>query len=338
MTRLPRFAALALPLLVAAAVPDSAETEIGPDYADAPGMAPVPAARMGTLHAFVMRSEESTLYPGIRQLQNDVTARRDQWGNRIAAPAEQQSEPAPYRREVFVYLPAGTRPGALLPFMVVQDGAGYAARVALALDGLIAARRVPAMAAVLIQSGGGDAQGSERGLEYDTLSGRYAEFVEREVLPRVEKLYDVRLRRDAMGRATMGASSGAAAAFTMAWYHPEWYRRVLSYSGTFVNQQSPVNPESPRGAWEYHATLIPNSPPRPIRIWMEVGDKDLHFDDPEQSWHNWPLANRRMADALKAKGYTYRYVLAKGGLHSDARVVAATLPAAIEWLWADYKP
>lgn len=112
---------------------------------------------------------------------------------------------------------------------------------------------------------------------------------------------------------------------------------MLSYSGTFVNQQSPVNPATPRGAWEYHATLIPNARAKPIRIWMEVGDRDLHFDDPEASWHNWPLANRRMADALKAKGYTYRFVLAKGGLHSDARVVGQTLPGAIEWLWADYK-
>lgn len=313
------------------------EVEIGPGYTDAPEMAVDPAGPKGTLHAFVMRSEDSKLYPGIRQLQNEVTARRDAWGNRIAAPAEQQSEAAPYRREVFVYLPAGTKKGALLPFMVVQDGAGYAARVAMALDRLIAAKRVPAMAAVLIQSGGGDAQGSQRGLEYDTLSGRYAEFVESEVLPRVERNYGIRLRRDSMGRATMGASSGAAAALTMAWTHPEWYRRVLSYSGTFVNQQSPVDPVSPRGAWEYHATLIPGAPAKPIRIWMEVGEKDLHFDDPEESWHNWPLANRRMAAVLKAKGYSYRFVWAKGGTHSDARVVGATLPGAIEWLWADYR-
>lgn len=208
-------------LLLAGAAQAQDESEIGPDYADAPEMAVDPARPMGSLHGFVMRSEASTLYPGIRQLQNDVTARRDQWGNRIAAPADQQSEPAPYRREVFVYLPAGTRKDELLPFMVVQDGGGYAARVALALDSLIVAHRVPRMAAVLIQSGGGDAQGSERGLEYDTLSGRYAEFVESEVLPLVERNYGIRLRRDPMGRATMGASSGAAAAFSMAWYHPE---------------------------------------------------------------------------------------------------------------------
>jgi enterochelin esterase-like enzyme len=284
-----------------------------------------------------MRSEESKLYPGIRQLQNDVTARRDAYGNRIAAPADQQSEPAPYRREVYVYLPAGTKPGALLPFMVVQDGPGYAARVALALDSLIAQHRVPAMAAILIQSGGGDAQGSERGLEYDTLSGRYAEFVESEVLPRVEANYRIRLRRDPDDRATMGGSSGAAAAWSMAWFHPEWYRRVLSYSGTFVNQQSPADPATPEGAWDYHAHLIPENPAKPIRIWMQVGEKDLHWNDPESTFHNWPLANARMAAALKAKGYTYRYVFSKDAVHVDPRVVAETLPGAIEWLWADYK-
>jgi enterochelin esterase-like enzyme len=331
-------ALLAAPLLLLIAAQDSAvETTDGPTYTDAPEMAVNPAQPMGTLHAFVMRSEESKLYPGIRQLQNDVTARRDAFGNRIAAPENQQSEPAPYRRDVFVYLPAGTKPGALLPFMVVQDGPGYAARVAAALDSLIAQHRVPAMAAILIASGGGDAQGSQRGLEYDTLSGRYAEFVESEVLPRVEKNYRIRLRRDPGGRATMGGSSGAAAAWSMAWFHPEWYRRVLSYSGTFVNQQSPVDPATPEGAWDYHAHLIPESPRKPIRIWMQVGEKDLHWGDPESTFHNWPMANARMTAVLKAKGYTYRYVFSRDGAHVDPRAVAETLPGAIEWLWADYK-
>jgi enterochelin esterase family protein len=331
-------ALLAAPLLLLVAAQDSAvETTDGPDYHDAPEMAVDPARPMGTLHAFVMRSEESAIYPGIRQFQNDVTARRDAFGNRIAAPESQQSEPAPYRRDVFVYLPAGTKPGALLPFMVVQDGPGYAARVSAALDSLIAQLRVPAMAAILIASGGGDAQGSQRGLEYDTLSGRYAEFVESEVLPRVEKNYHIRLRRDPDGRATMGGSSGAAAAWSMAWFHPEWYRRVLSYSGTFVNQQSPVDAATPEGAWDYHAHLIPDSSRKPIRIWMQVGEKDLHWGDPESTFHNWPMANARMAAALKAKGYTYRYVFSKDGAHVDPRVVAETLPGAIEWLWGDYK-
>lgn len=331
-------ALLAAPLLLLIAAQDGAvETTDGPEYHDAPEMAVNPARPMGSLHAFVMRSEESTIYPGIRQLQNEVTARRDAHGNRIAAPENQQSEPAPYRRDVFVYLPAGTKPDALLPFMVVQDGPGYAARVSAALDSLIAQHRVPAMAAILIASGGGDAQGSQRGLEYDTLSGRYAEFVESEVLPRVEKNYHIRLRRDPMGRATMGGSSGAAAAWSMAWYHPEWYRRVLSYSGTFVNQQSPVNAATPEGAWDYHAHLIPESPAKPIRIWMQVSEHDLHWDDPEETFHNWPMANARMAAVLKAKGYAYRYVFSKDAVHVDPRVVAETLPGAIEWLWADYK-
>ena len=122
----------------------------------------------------------------------------------------------------------------------------------------------------------------------------------------------------------------------MAWRHPERYRRVLSYSGTYVNQQSPADPESPRGAWEYHATLIPRAVRKPLRIWMEVGEKDLHADDPEETWHNWPLANRRMAAALAAKGYPYRFTFSLDGRHADPRVLEQTLPAALEWLWQGY--
>jgi enterochelin esterase family protein len=324
-------------MLLGAAGPAGAdELHIAPPYRDAPEMAASPDVPHGTFHSFIMRSAESRIYPGIRQLDNETTRRRDAYDNRLAAPAERESEPAPYRREVFVYIPAGYRPGTEAPLLVVQDGREYAARVAAALDSLIAAHRVPAIAAVLIQSGGGDAQGSERGLEYDTVSGRYAEFVESEVLPQVTRLYGVRFTRDPEGRASMGGSSGAAAAFSMAWFHPEWYRRVLSYSGTYVNQASPADPATPHGAWDYAARLIPERARKPIRIWMEVGERDLHWQDPEGSFHNWPLANDRMSAALKVKAYDYRYVVAANAGHVDADVVMQTLPGALEWLWHGY--
>ena len=179
-------------------------------------------------------------------------------------------------------------------------------------------------------------QGSERGLEYDTVSGVYTSFIETEVLPRITKEYGVVFTKDPEGRATMGGSSGAACAFTMAWFHPELYRRVLSYSGTYVNQQSPQSPTSPRGAWEYHATYIPHSPPKPIRIWMHVSERDNRNSDAEETWRNWVLANERMAAALKAKGYKYQYVYSRDSGHVDRAVVAQTLPGALEWLWKDY--
>jgi len=190
------------------------------------------------------------------------------------------------------------------------------------------------MIAVMIQNGGGDGRGSERGLEYDTVSGKYAEFVEKEVLPEVENRCQVKLTHDPNGRATMGGSSGAACAFTMAWFHPDLYRRVLSYSGTFVNQQSPFNRSSPRGAWEYHEHLIPQSDAKPIRIWMEVGDHDLDFD--EASYHNWVMANQNMAAVLKTKGYHYEFDFAKNAGHVDRKVVGQTLPDALLWLWEGY--
>ena len=66
----------------------------------------------------------------------------------------------------------------------------------------------------------------------------------------------------------MGGSSGGSAALIMAWYHPDLYHRVLTYSGTFVNQQWPPNPETPHGAWEFHEHLIPEQP----------GQADSHLD------------------------------------------------------------
>ena len=156
-----------------------------------------------------------------------------------------------------------------------------------ALDSLIAEHKLPVMIAISIGNGGGDAQGSERGLEYDTMSGRYAEFVENEVLPRVESEAHVKLTHDPDGRATMGGSSGGSCALIMAWYHPELYHRVLTYSGTFVNQQWPYDPKSPHGAWEFHETPDSRKPAKPIRIWMEVGDRDLSTPTRCATMHDW---------------------------------------------------
>jgi enterochelin esterase-like enzyme len=201
---------------------------------------------------------------------------------------------------------------------------------------MIADHRLPVMVAVMIDSGGGDAQGSQRGLEYDTVSGAYAAFIETEVLPRITRDYHVTFTKNPEGRMTMGGSSGGAAAFTMAWFRPDLYRRVLTYSGTYVNQQSPLNLASPHGAWEYHEHFIAQSRAKPLRLWMEVGENDLRSHDEEATLHNWVLANQRMAAALKAKRYHYLFVFAEGAGHVDGRVVGQTLPQALEWVWKGY--
>jgi enterochelin esterase-like enzyme len=174
-------------------------------------------------------------------------------------------------------------------------------------------------------------------LEYDTVSGRYAEFVETEVLPRVEAEAGVKLTRDPDGRATMGGSSGGACALSMAWFHPELYHRVLSYSGTFVNQQWPSDPALPHGAWEFHERFIPQSPAKLLRIWMEVGDRDLL--DPNSmrdNMHDWVVANERMASALAGKRYHYQFLFARNAGHTDRAVKRQTLAEALQYLWNDY--
>jgi iron(III)-enterobactin esterase len=305
-------------LLLAASHARAAENDpitIGPDYTNAPELTVKDAVPRGAVHEFTMKSEESKVYPGIAKHKQGVV---------------------PYERKVWVYVPQQYVPGTPAPFIIAQDGGGYAKVLPPILDNMINEHRLPAMIAIMINSGGGDAQGSERGLEYDTVSGKYADFVEAEVLPRIEKDYHVTLTKDPEGRATMGGSSGGAAAFTMAWFRPDRYRKVLTYSGTYVNQQSPRNPESPHGAWEYHEHLIPQSDRKPIRVWLEVSENDNGANRDEASLHNWVLANQRMAAALKAKGYTYRFVFAKAAKHTDGRVTRQTLPAALKWLWQGY--
>lgn len=301
---------------------------LGPTHEPAPEMIVQEGVPQGTVYNFTMESADSKFYPGIAREPNTFP-RPDP-----ADPAKLliASHPAPYTRKVAVYVPKQYVPGTVAPFIVGADGPDKA--LFTALDNLIAQKRLPVMIAISIGNGSGDGQGSERGLEYDTMSGRYAEFVEKEVLPLVEKQYNVKLTNDPEGRATMGGSSGGSCALIMAWYHPELYHRVLTYSGTYVNQQWPLNPQSPHGAWEFHENLIPNSPVKPLRIWMEVGDRD-NFST-RDNLHDWVVANENMAKVLAAKGYHYQFVFARNAGHTDRTVKQQTLPEALEYVWQGY--
>ena len=305
---------------------------LGPTHAAAPESLPQTGVPQGTIVEITMTSADSKRYPGIMR---DPGPLGTPDPNDPAKLLVTTSHPAPWTRKVTVYVPQQYTPGTPAPFIVGADGPDRL--LFTVLDNLIAEHKLPVMVAISISNGGGDAQGSERGLEYDTMSGLYAEWVENEVLPLVEAQAHVKLTHDPDGRATTGGSSGGSCALIMAWYHPEWYHRVLTYSGTYVNQQWPNNAAAPHGAWEFHEHFIPDLPAKPIRLWMEVGDRDLYNPNVmRDNMHDWVLANELMAKVLAAKGYHYQFVFAENAGHVDRAVRQQTLPEALEYLWQGY--
>ena len=347
---------------------------IGPTHTAAPEVAARDGIPHGKLYSFTISSAESTIFnPGVIR-DDPANCRNGSVNSASTAPGDRSdmivttSHPGVWKRTIDVYVPAQYTPGSEAPFIVFGDGGAtgsYPGRDLFnAIDSLVAQQRVPAMIAIGIAAGGQDAQGSERGREYDTVSGAYAEWIEREVLPLVEKNSGAKLTKDPEGRATMGISSSGAAAFTMAWFHPELYHRVLAYSPTMVNQQWPHDPSLRGGAWEYHsewagpavpvlsvtvnavtpteqgtgAPLIAAAATKPIRFWFEVGDGDLFYPvaNIADGMHDWVLASERMAKVLQAKGYHYQFVFARHAAHVDRPTVAQTLPAALEWVWQGY--
>jgi enterochelin esterase family protein len=263
-------------------------------------------------------------------------------------------KPVREARTISVYVPAAYRDGDEAPILVMQDGPSRLNLVRNALDNLTISsdpeRRLPAFIAIAVQNGGDDSKGSERGLEYDTLSDRYARFIHEEVLPAV--LSDETIRaaypkiaftENPWGRAAFGCSSGGAAALTMGWFRPDLFRRLITYSGTFVDQQDDDAPEEsmyPLGAWEYHSSmkLIENSEKKPLRIFTHVSENDNGAGRPEESYHNWVMANQRTAAALQAKGYDYRFVFSKATKHCDKTVFEQTLADTLVWMWRGYQP
>src|SRR5678815_3925662 len=255
-------------------------------------------------------------------------------------------------RKIFVYVPAAYKDGTAAPLLIIHDGPGQLGLVRHALDNLTISkdpkRKLPPFIAIAVENGGNDGKNSERGLEYDTMSDRLARFINDEVLPAALANADIKaaypklaLTRNPWGRAVIGCSSGGAAALTMGWFRPDLFRRVIAYSGTFVDQQDDDAPDEakfPLGAWEYHSSmkLIEKSEAKPLRIFTHVSENDLRAKDPESTYHNWVMAGERTAAALKAKGYQQRFVFTRGTGHCDGRVFQQTLAETLVWIWRGY--
>jgi enterochelin esterase-like enzyme len=256
-------------------------------------------------------------------------------------------------RKIFVYIPAAYKDGTAAPLMVIHDGPGPLNLVRNALDNLTISkdpnRKLPAFIAIAVENGGNDGKNSQRGLEYDTMSDRLARFINDEVLPAVLANPEIKaaypklaFTSNPWGRGVIGCSSGGAAALSMGWFRPDLFRRIVAYSGTFVDQQDDDAPEEakfPLGAWEYHSgmKLIENTERKPLRIFTHVSENDLRAKDPESSYHNWVMAGERTAAALKAKGYHHRYVFSKGTGHCDGKVFQHTLADTLVWLWRGWR-
>jgi enterochelin esterase-like enzyme len=265
---------------------------------------------------------------------------------------EPEKKPVRKDRKVFVYVPAAYQDGSKAPVLVIHDGPGQLKLVSNALDNLTISkepnRKLPAFIAIAVENGGNDGKNSERGLEYDTMSDRLARFINDEVFPSVLNNPEIKAAYPRLaftdnpwGRAVMGCSSGGAAALTMGWFRPDLFRRLIAYSGTFVDQQDDDAPEEakyPLGAWEYHSgmKLLEASEKKPLRIFTHVSEKDLRPNDEEGTHHNWVMAGQRTAAALKAKGYQHRFVFSQNTGHCDRRVFEQTLADTLAWVWRGY--
>jgi len=259
------------------------------------------------------------------------------------------------KSEYWIYVPAEYDPKVPAALMVFQDGGWYTDRdgnnpVLNVIDNLIAQKKIPVMISVFINPGDiTDSPGtptyafvkaysdkwhrtlkdSMRSTLYDTVSDRYVRFLRDEVLADVETKYNI--RKDAYSHAITGLSSGGICSFNAAWQMPDQFSRVISWIGSFESIQWKEDPKVPDGGQDY-PTKILREPRRNIRVWLQDGSNDLEID----RYGSWPLANLRMANALKMKGYDFHFSFGRGTHNSGQG--AAEFPAEMIWLWRDYDP
>jgi enterochelin esterase-like enzyme len=243
-----------------------------------------------------------------------------------------------------VYVPAQYNPATAASLMIFQDGQAWLRmtgdiRAPYVFDNLIYRREIPVTIVVFINPGRLPGQpvatGSEWGdhssnrpQEYNALDDKYAKVVVDELLPVINQRYNISKNPD--DHAIGGASSGAIAAFTVAWHRPDQFHKVLSTVGSFVNI---------RGGDAY-PELIRGADAKPIRVYLLDGVNDNRGlrtkqpgspYDPRWDWH---ALNIRMQSALKDKGYDVNYCWGIGP-HSQ-NMAGAMLPEMLRWLWRDY--
>jgi len=244
---------------------------------------------------------------------------------------------APWESKVFentirdwsIYVPAQydeTEPASL---MVFQDGDRFRDvkgrwRVPVVLDNLIAKGEMPPTIAVFINPGhdkskprGPKVKPSNRSFEYDGLGDRYSRFLLEEILPEIEKRYNI--SKDPKMRAIGGSSSGAICAFSVAWERPELFQKVYSNVGSFTNLCG----------GDVYPSLVRKTDPKSIRVYMSDTSGDV-----DNAFGSWPLANQQMASALKYMGYDIRFDWAEGYDH-NADFGGSQFPEAMKWLWRD---
>ncbi len=259
------------------------------------------------------------------------------------------------KSDYWIYVPAQYDAKTPAALMVFQDGSGYTNRngnnpALNVIDNLIAQKKIPVMICVFINPGDiADAPGtptynfvkgysekwhrtikdSMRSTLYDTVSDRYARFLNDEILADVEARYNI--RRDAYSRAITGLSSGGICSFNAAWYKPENFSRVITWIGSFTAIQWKEDPNNPDGGQDYPEKVL-REPKRNIRVWLQDGSEDQEND----RYGSWPLANIRLANALKLHNYDVHFSFGKGTHNSGHG--AAEFPAEMAWLWRDYDP
>ena len=142
---------------------------IGPEYTMDPDLTDLGNPK-GKFFQFSMPLADSQIYRG-----DDATL--------------DLKKPVRKERKIFVYVPAAYKDGTEAPILVMHDGPSQFNLVRNALDNLTVSkdpnRKLPAFIAIGVENGGDDSYGSQRGLEYDTMSDRLARFINDEVLPAV---------------------------------------------------------------------------------------------------------------------------------------------------------
>lgn len=279
------------------------------------------------------------------------------------------SKPEAYKRQLEVLVPEGLDTSKESPFMIFLDGlmfeqlgqiapffrqlrkfcgcccrgAGGPTHDAISfiytMDNLFKEKQLEPMVCIFLNPGPQDEHciwGTQRNLEYDTVSNKFTDFVEQEVLPFINEKCGVKLTTNPDQRAVMGMSSGGTAAITMGLTGR--FTRILGNSASCVNLNYPYNPEAPLGGWDYHSgkELIKNKDKvEGLRVALFSNELDMWYQSDVKHNFNWVAASLRTAKALKEKGYACLHIFVKQGIHVDPRSMAQCFPEAVKWIWSD---
>ena len=155
---------------------------------------------------------------------------------------------------------------------------------------------------------------------YDLFDREYGDFIVYELIPYITEKYSIKISASPEMHIVSGGSSGGISAFCIAWFHPDFFRRVYMSSPSFLGL----------GRGNEIPYLIRKYETKPLRIYEELSEKEPN----DYFGASYPIG-LEACRALTFANYDFQFKYFEGEGHCSRYSDEDEAYARMKWLWQE---